>query len=280
MRQRSLLLVLGVSGALSVTGCGDHNDPAMEDEGMRRAEYTPTTGDEQGVDVHAQTETRHQGLEDPSMDTGLNPAPGGATPDPWAMEGVGEPPTTPGSIPGTPPSTPSNDPLASVDFDDTPTPDEGTANLEAEYRDAEGTLFRVGPVSARDPSGAGNEPGDPSAMTATSNQLPEGTIVRVERVDVPGSAVIVRIESGETTADAILQLSQAAADRIGVRAPDTADARIVILEDEASRTASAEPMPSERGDRTASASPTPEDDRPEDDRTASADVPRRSPANR
>lgn len=272
MRQRSLFLVLGFGGALSLSGCGDRSEPVMEDEGMRRAEYTPTTGDEQGVDVHAQTETqhaRHEGFEDPSMDTGRNPAPGGATPDPWAMEGVGEAPTVPGTTPISP-----NDPFASSDFDDTPTPDEGTASLEAEYRDAEGTLFRVGPVSARDQ--AGDVPSDPNAMTATSNQLPEGTVVRVERVDVPGSAVIVRIERGETTGDAILQLSQAAADRLGVSAPDTADARIVILETEdASRTASAEPMPAERGDRTASASPT-----PEDDRTAAANVPRRSPPNR
>lgn len=273
MRQRSLLLVLGVGGALSVTGCGDHNEPAMEDEGMRRAEYTPTTGDEQGIDVHAQTETQHaEPFGDPSMDPGRNPAPGGATADPWAVEGVGEAPTVPGSTP----VSPSDDPFASADFDDTPTPDEGTADLEAQYSDAEGTLFRVGPVSARDQSGAGNVPADPNAMTATSNQLPEGTVVRVERVDVPGSAVIVRIERGETTGDAILQLSQAAADRIGVSAPDTADARIVILEENASRTASAEPMPAERGDRTASAEPMPDEP---DDRTASAS-PRRSPANR
>lgn len=70
---------------------------------------------------------------------------------------------------------------------------------------------------------------DPSALTMAHPTLPFGTRVRVTNLD-NGKSVIVRVnDRGPTTPGRIADLSQAAAEQIGMVRAGVADARLEVL---------------------------------------------------
>ena len=70
---------------------------------------------------------------------------------------------------------------------------------------------------------------DPSAMTAAHPSLPFGTRVKVENLD-NGRSVIVRInDRGPFVSGRIIDLTRAAADRLGFLRRGIADVRLTVL---------------------------------------------------
>ena len=70
---------------------------------------------------------------------------------------------------------------------------------------------------------------DPSAMTAAHRTLPFGTRVRVTRVDT-GSSVVVRInDRGPFKPGRVIDLSEGAAENLGITRIGLAQVRLEIL---------------------------------------------------
>lgn len=70
---------------------------------------------------------------------------------------------------------------------------------------------------------------DPNAMTAAHPSLPFGTRVRVENLN-NGRSVVVRInDRGPFVAGRIIDLTRAAADRLGFLTRGIADVRLTVL---------------------------------------------------
>ena len=113
----------------------------------------------------------------------------------------------------------------------------GDEQLLTQYRDAEPLGTRRGEATFYDDSFAGQRTasGDvyrPNEMTAASRRYPLGTIVRVVNPDNQQSA-IVRINDRLSTDNpdgADIDLSRAAAERIGITEEGRADVRIELLE--------------------------------------------------
>lgn len=78
---------------------------------------------------------------------------------------------------------------------------------------------------------ANGERFDPSKMTAAHRSLPFGTWVEVRRVEGPAASVRVRITDRGPFghADRIIDLSRAAADRIGMRKSGVALVEVRVL---------------------------------------------------
>jgi rare lipoprotein A len=71
---------------------------------------------------------------------------------------------------------------------------------------------------------------NPQALTAAHNSYPFGTIVRVVNLR-NNLSVVVRInDRGPFLKDRIIDLSQAAAERIGMKGEGTAMVRVEVLE--------------------------------------------------
>ena len=108
--------------------------------------------------------------------------------------------------------------------------------LDAEYRDAPPVQTLSGQASYYADSLAGNptatgEPYDPQAYTCASRTLPFDTIVRVVRTDDETQRVIVRVNDRGPFGDAsrLLDLSRAAAERLGTTHRGVAEVRVEVL---------------------------------------------------
>lgn len=116
-------------------------------------------------------------------------------------------------------------------------PADGTNPLDAQYAAARAISTQVGRASYYHDSLHGNETAngetyDIHAFTAASRTLPFDTIVRVVRLDDPSHWVIVRVNDRGPFGDAgrLLDLSHAAAERLGSVAMGVARVRLEILE--------------------------------------------------
>lgn len=76
---------------------------------------------------------------------------------------------------------------------------------------------------------ANGERYDPAAMTAAHHALPLGTEVRVERLDGPRSAVQVRINDRCAGRRKIIDLSEAAARRLGMMRAGIVRVRLKVI---------------------------------------------------
>lgn len=113
----------------------------------------------------------------------------------------------------------------------------GTNPLDAEFANARAISTQVGRASYYHDSLHGNETAngeryDIHAFTAASRTLPFDTIVRVVRLDDPTHFVIVRVNDRGPFGDAsrLLDLSRAAAERLGSIGMGVARVRLEILE--------------------------------------------------
>ena len=83
-------------------------------------------------------------------------------------------------------------------------------------------------------STASGEPYDPQQLTAASRDLPFGTRVRVTRIDADGNdmaSVVVRVnDRGPYARGRVLDLSQAAAEQIGMIRTGSAPVSIELLQ--------------------------------------------------
>ncbi len=82
-------------------------------------------------------------------------------------------------------------------------------------------------------STASGEPYDPQALTAAHRTLPFGTRVRVRRLDT-GAEVVVRVnDRGPFVDGRVIDLSRAAAERLGMLRAGVVDVRVTVLDGEA-----------------------------------------------
>jgi len=115
------------------------------------------------------------------------------------------------------------------------TPQRGEGDLSKSARDAQRGPDQVGLATWYGTSFAGKKTAsgerfDPTAMTAAHRKLPFGTWVEVRRVDT-GSVVRVRITDRGPWGDdrKIIDLSQAAAERLGVVAAGVAKVELRVV---------------------------------------------------
>src|SRR5689334_4610388 len=79
---------------------------------------------------------------------------------------------------------------------------------------------------------ASGEPYDAAGFTAAHRTLPFGTAVRVRRVD-SGETVVVRVtDRGPYCRNRIIDLSEAAAKRLGMTAPGVVPVALEVVDDE------------------------------------------------
>ena len=77
---------------------------------------------------------------------------------------------------------------------------------------------------------------NPSALTAAHNTLPFGTRVKVTGVKSKRSAIVVINDRGPTTAGRIIDLSSAAARKIGMSRPGLRQVTLEVLSQPAAKT--------------------------------------------
>lgn len=118
-----------------------------------------------------------------------------------------------------------------------PAPATGENPLDAEFANARAISTQTGRASYYHDSLHGNETAngeryDIHAFTAASRTLPFNTVVRVVRLDDPSRTVIVRVNDRGPFGDAsrLLDLSRAAAERLGSIQMGVARVRLEILE--------------------------------------------------